>query len=126
MNRGPILGLTLTILLAATLVTPAVAAMPLMMTPAANSQPKSNDAIVHDFVFGDGETLASLKLHYLTLGTPRRDASGVIINGVLLLHGTAGSAADLVQAAFFDALYGAGEPLMFIITSGGIRAWAQL
>ena len=80
---------------------------------AANSQPKPNDAFVelHDFVFGNGETLASLKLHYLTLGTPRRDASGAIANGVLLLHGTAGSAADLAQAAFFDVLYGAGEPL---------------
>jgi homoserine O-acetyltransferase/O-succinyltransferase len=30
---------------------------------------------------------------------------------VLLLQGTAGSAADFVQAAYFDALYGAGEPL---------------
>src|SRR5271170_3880277 len=80
---------------------------------AVNSRPKPNDAFVelHDFVFDDGETLASLKLHYLTLGTPSRDASGAIANGVLLLHGTAGSAADLVQAAFFDALYGAGEPL---------------
>ena len=80
---------------------------------AANSQPKPNDAFVdvHDFVFGDGENLASLKLHYLTLGTPRRDASGAIANGVLLLHGTSGSAADFAQAAFFDALYGAGEPL---------------
>jgi homoserine O-acetyltransferase/O-succinyltransferase len=80
---------------------------------AANSQPKPNDAFVelHDFVFGNGETLASLKLHDLTLGTPRRDASGAIANGLLLLHGTAGSAADLVQAAFFDAVYGAGEPL---------------
>ena len=80
---------------------------------AANSRPKPNDAFVelHDFVFDDGETLASLKLHYLTLGTPRRDASGAIANGVLLLHGTAGSAADLAQAAFFDALYGAEEPL---------------
>src|ERR1700722_8567556 len=74
---------------------------------------QSNDAFVelHDFVFGNGETLGSLKLHYLTLGAPRRDASGTIDNGILLLHGTAGSAADLVQAAFFDALYGAGEPL---------------
>ncbi len=53
----------------------------------------------------------SLKLHYLTLGTPRRDASGAIANGVLLLHGTSGSAADFAQPAFFDALYGAGEPL---------------
>ena len=80
---------------------------------AAGSQPKPNDAFVelHDFVFGNGETLASLKLHYLTLGTPRHDASGAIANGVLLLHGTAGSAADLAQAAFFEALYGAGEPL---------------
>src|ERR1700733_8852879 len=78
-----------------------------------NSQPKPDDALIelHDFVFGNGETLASLKLHYLTLGTPRRDAGGAITNGVLLLHGTAGSAADLAQAAFFDALYGAGEPL---------------
>src|SRR5277367_2303238 len=80
---------------------------------ATNSRPKPNDAFVElrDFVFDDGETLASLKLHFLTLGTPRRDASGAIANGVLLLHGTAGSAADLAQAAFFDALYGAGEPL---------------
>jgi homoserine O-acetyltransferase len=78
---------------------------------AANSQPKPNDAFVdlQDFVFGDGEKLASLKLHYLTLGVPRRDANGAIANGVLLLHGTAGSAADFAQAAFFDALYGAEE-----------------
>ena len=80
---------------------------------AASWQPKPNDAFVEldDFVFGVGGNLASLKLHYLTLGTPRRDASGAIANGVLLLHGTAGSAADLAQAAFFDALYGAGELL---------------
>ena len=77
MNRGPILALTLTILLAA----PAATVTPQVGTRAASSQPKSNDAIVHDFVFGDGETLASLKLHYLTLGTPRRDASGAITNG---------------------------------------------
>jgi hypothetical protein len=40
----------------------------------ANSQSKPNDGFVDldDFVFGDGENLASLKLHYLTLGTPRR------------------------------------------------------
>jgi homoserine O-acetyltransferase/O-succinyltransferase len=78
-----------------------------------NSQPKPNDAFVdlHDFVFSSGESLASLKLHYLTLGTPRLNPSGAIANGVLLLHGTAGSAADLVQADFFDSLYGPGDPL---------------
>jgi hypothetical protein len=43
----------------------------------ANSQPRPNEAFVdlHDFVFGDGENLASLKLHYLTLG--RRVATRV-------------------------------------------------
>jgi homoserine acetyltransferase len=65
-------------------------------TQAANSHPKPNDVVVHNFVFGDGENLASLKLHYLTLGKARRDASGATTNGVLLLHGTAGSSADLV------------------------------
>jgi homoserine O-acetyltransferase len=86
MNRRPILALAMTALLAATLVTPAAAATP----QAANSQQKPNDAFVdvHDFVLDNGESLASLKLHYLTLGTPRRDASGAIVNGVLLLHGT--------------------------------------
>ena len=78
MNRKPILGLTLTFLVAARLVTPATAATPQVGTEAANSQPKPNDGFVelHDFVFGDGQNLASLKLHYLTLGTARRDASG--------------------------------------------------
>jgi homoserine O-acetyltransferase/O-succinyltransferase len=111
MNRRPILSLMLTILLVPMLPTPAAATTPQGNTQAAHPQPKSNDAVVHEFVFGDGEKLASLKLHYLTLGKPRRDASGAITNGVLLLHGTAGSAADLVTADFFDALYGAGEPL---------------
>ena len=43
---------------------------------------KDGSVELHDFVFGDGQTLASLKLHNLTLGTPRRDASGAIANGV--------------------------------------------
>jgi homoserine O-acetyltransferase/O-succinyltransferase len=111
MNRRPILGSALTFLLAATLVTTAAAPPPQVGTKPANSQPKPSFVDVHDFVFGDGESLASLKLHYLPLGEPRRDASGAITNGVLLVHGTAGSAADLVQANFFDALYGDGEPL---------------
>ena len=30
-------------------------------------------------------------LHYRTIGTPRRDASGVVRNAVLILHGTGGT-----------------------------------
>jgi homoserine O-acetyltransferase len=88
MNCRPVLGLMLT--------TPAAATTQQVGTQAANSHPKPSDVVVHNFVFGDGENLASLKLHYLTLGKARRDASGAITNGVLLLHGTAGSSADLV------------------------------
>jgi homoserine O-acetyltransferase len=81
--------------------------------PAASLQLSPTDAFVElrELVFGNGEKVASLQLHYLTLGRPHRDLNGAITNGVLLLHGTAGSAVDLVQASFFDALYGPGEPL---------------
>ena len=41
-----------------------------------------------NFRFGSGETLPELKLHYLTLGTPHRNAAGHVDNAVLLLHGT--------------------------------------
>ena len=77
MNRRPILGLMLTILLTPMLATPAAAATPQVSTQATNSPPKPNDAFVDLHGFGDGESLESLKLHYLTLGTPRRDATVV-------------------------------------------------
>jgi hypothetical protein len=73
MNRRPVLGSVLTILLAPMLATPVAAAAPRANTQTANSQPNDAFVDVHDFVFGDGERLASLKLHYLTLGTPRRE-----------------------------------------------------
>jgi hypothetical protein len=62
MNRGPILVLTVRILLASALATPAAAATPQVSAQAADSQPEPNDAFVdiHDFVFDDGESLASL------------------------------------------------------------------
>lgn len=47
---------------------------------------------IHSFRFETGQTLPDLHLHYLTLGTPRRDAAGHTTNAVLLLHGTGGDA----------------------------------
>jgi homoserine O-acetyltransferase/O-succinyltransferase len=47
----------------------------------------------------------------LTLGKPRRDASGAITNSVLLLHGTSGLATDLVQPLSLTRFTAAGEPL---------------
>jgi homoserine O-acetyltransferase len=67
--------------------------------------------IAHNFRFGSGETLPELKLHYLTLGSPHRDAAGHVDNAVLLLHGTGGDAHTLFNPVFSNVLFGPGQPL---------------
>lgn len=67
--------------------------------------------VIKAYHFADGETLPEVKLHYVTLGQPRRDASGRITNAVLLLHGTTGRATELLTASFANPLYGSGGPL---------------
>ena len=92
-------------------------------TPA---KPQGGDVTLANFRFDSGETLPALKLHYLTLGTPKRDAAGAIIDAVLLLHGTTGTADAFLQPRFFEALYGPGEPLdlasHYLIIPDGIGA----
>ena len=76
------------------------------------SWPTSDGNVVLDnFRFGTGETLPQLKLHYLTLGTPHRNAAGHTDNAVLLLHGTGGDAHSLMNPLFSDVLFGPGAPL---------------
>jgi len=60
---------------------------------------------LRDFKFGTGETLPELKLHYLTLGTPHRNAAGHVDNAVLLLHGTGGNAHSLLNPIFSNVLF---------------------
>ncbi|HVG27851.1 MAG TPA: alpha/beta fold hydrolase, partial [Acidobacteriaceae bacterium] len=60
---------------------------------------------------GTGETLPALKLHYLTLGKPHRNAAGHVDNAVLLLHGTGGNAHTLFVPQFSTVLFGPGQPL---------------
>ena len=67
--------------------------------------------MIRNFRFGSGETLPEMRLHYLTLGEPRRDASGHTRNAVLLLHGTGGNAHSLLNPVFSDVLFGPGQPL---------------
>lgn len=69
------------------------------------------DHIVQNFRFASGETLPQLRLHYRTLGTPRRDATGVIRNAVLITHGTTGSGSQFLGASFANELFRAGQPL---------------
>lgn len=73
--------------------------------------PAHNDFVLRDFRFASGEVLPELKLHYFTLGSPKRDANGKVTNAVLLLHGTNGKGADLLIDSFAGALFGAGQPL---------------
>ena len=69
------------------------------------------DVTLRDFRFGTGESLPELRMHYATLGTPRRDASGNVTNAVMILHGTGGSGRQFLQPHFADELFGPGQPL---------------
>jgi homoserine O-acetyltransferase len=66
--------------------------------------------IIKNFRFGTGESLPELKLHYLTLGEPHRDAAGHTDNVILLLHGTGGNAHTLLNPLFSEVLFGPGQP----------------
>ena len=82
------------------------------------------EATFADFHFRSGETLPALRIHYATLGTPHRDASGRIDNAVMVLHGTGGSGRQFLAPQFADELYGPGQPLdlahYYVILPDGI------
>ncbi len=73
--------------------------------------PKEGDYVSRNFHFKSGETLAELRLHYATFGTPARDGNGRVTNAVLLLHGTSGAGNQFLSPQFADALFGPGQPL---------------
>lgn len=64
----------------------------LVATPAAAAPWPTTEGnfVARDVRFGTGETLAEVRIHYTTLGTPHRDARGVVDNAVMVLHGTGG------------------------------------
>jgi homoserine O-acetyltransferase len=66
---------------------------------------------VPDFTFQSGEKLAQLRLHYITLGSPQRDAAGHVLNAVLMLHGTGGTARSFLSPEFAGELFGSGQLL---------------
>lgn len=79
--------------------------------PPAKLSPQEADFIIHDFHFKSGDTLPELRLHYMTLGTPARDANGRVTNAVLILHGTGGSGRQFLAPQFADVLFGPGQIL---------------
>jgi len=86
--------------------------------------PVQGDFILKDFSFRSSETLAQLRMHYRTLGTPVRDAQGVVRNAVLIMHGTSGSGAQFIRPEFAGVLFVPGGLLdasrYFIILPDGI------
>ena len=91
---------------------------------AAYPPPVAGDHLLRDFRFATGETLPELKLHYLTIGEPRRDDQGIVRNAVLILHGTGGTGRQFLSPNFADVLFGPGQLLdatrFFIILPDGI------
>jgi len=82
------------------------------------------DFNIRGFRFGDGSALPELRIHYVTLGSPRRNAEGVVTNAVLILHGTTGSGRGFLTPTFAGELFGPGQLLdsasHFIILPDGI------
>ena len=73
--------------------------------------PVPGDFLRKDFAFTSGEKLPELRIHYMTLGTAKRDAAGHVTNAVLVMHGTTGSGQQFARKQFADVLYGPGQPL---------------
>jgi homoserine O-acetyltransferase/O-succinyltransferase len=92
-------------ILAFTLAAAAAVAEPAPPAPAAG------DFSMEDVRFDSGETLPTLRIHYLTLGTPHRGPSGRVDNAVLILHGTGGTGRQFLADAFAGVLFGPGQLL---------------
>ncbi|HEU0275981.1 MAG TPA: alpha/beta fold hydrolase [Candidatus Udaeobacter sp.] len=88
------------------------------------SAPTEGDFTIRDFKFTSGEMLPELRLHYRTLGKPKKDAQGKTTNAVLIMHGTTGSGAQFIRPEFAGELFGKDQPLdatkLFIVLPDGI------
>jgi homoserine O-acetyltransferase len=88
------------------------------------AQVREGDAVLRGFRFASGERMAELRIHYATLGMPRRDSTGAVTNAVMVLHGTGGSGRQFLQPQFAGELFGPGQPLdigrYYVILPDGI------
>lgn len=83
-----------------------LAALPLFA--AGYPAPVEKDFVVRNYRFGSGETMPEVRIHYATIGTPRRDSGGVVRNAVLVLHGTGGSLNQFLSERYAGVLFAAG------------------
>jgi len=103
---------------------PTILALLILAALAPRAAAVDGDYVVRDFRFASGDTLGALRLHYLTLGQPVRDARGRVTNGVLILHGTGGTGRQFMAPQFAGVLFGAGALLdttrYYVILPDGI------
>ena len=103
------------LLFLAALAQPAPATPPqTVLAPAAATRiwpARERDVVLRNFAFRSGQVLPELRMHVTTLGTPRRNAAGLIDNAVMVLHGTGGMGQSFLRPQFADELYGPGQPL---------------
>jgi homoserine O-acetyltransferase len=94
-----------------------VALLPSLASAQNYPTPREGDWIAPSFTFHTGETLNNFRLHYVTVGDPTKPA-------ILVLHGTNGTAAEMLKPGFAGKLFGPGQPLdatkYFIILPDGI------
>ena len=76
-----------------------------------NVAAKQADAWFENYRFRDGETIARVRIHYATLGSPNRDARGDIDNAVLVLHWTGADGRVLLTPTYMKALFDPGRAL---------------
>ena len=103
MSRRFLAAISVMVLAAAAVVPPAHA----QSYPA----PVEGDFVAQSYRFESGETLEGLRLHYRTIGAPRRDATGAIANAVLILHGTGGTGRGFLTEGYAGRLFAAGQLL---------------
>ncbi|HWX20216.1 MAG TPA: alpha/beta fold hydrolase [Candidatus Binatia bacterium] len=86
--------------------------------------PQAGDYLIRDFHFRSGENLPELRIHYRTVGTPQRDAQGLVRNAILVLHGTTGNGGNFIRREFAGELFSPGQILdatrYYIILPDGI------
>ncbi len=113
------------LVLAGCLASPTLAAAP-PASSAAPAAPVEADCVLHDFHFHGGEVLPTLRIHYVTLGSPARDKAGVVRNAVLIMHGTTGSGQAFLAETFAGRLFRPGQLLdatsHYLIIPDGIGA----
>ena len=67
------------------------------------------DFVIPNFQFNNGDVLDELRLHYTTLGEPKRDENGVVHNAVLIMHGTGGSGQQFMREQFAGRVIWSGS-----------------